>query len=444
MEKLWLIIKREYLTRVKKRSFILATLLTPLAFGLFFIVVGFIFSYESGDTKQIVISDPANILRDGNFAQTKSLHFTKSKKDLEDLKKLALDNKYDGILVLPELKNIKEKTAALTYYSESQLALDARMDIERSARRFVRNHKIVASGIDESLINSLDTKVRFEPKSIIPKEKEESNLTSVIAALIGGTMGFIMYMTVFIYGMMVMRSVMEEKVNRIVEVMISSVKPFQLMMGKIIGVGAVGLTQVGIWAILIPTISFLVQLVFGFDANSMNAPGADMAGAAAAEIDPEDAMAMFQAGWEELKSQNWLMIFPLFIFYFLGGYFLYASMFAAVGSAMGDDLGEGQALTIPITIPVIIAFYIMVVAVRSPDSSLAVWSSIFPLFSPIVMPARLAFSPPAWQVILSMVVLAASSVFFVWLSARIYRVGILMYGKKVTLKELGKWMFYSD
>ena len=444
MEKLWLIIQREYLTRVKKRSFILATILTPLAFGLFFIVVGFIFSYESGDTKNIVISDPGNILRDANFAQTKSLNFTKSKKDLEELKQLTLQNKYDGILLLPELKNVQDKTAQLTYLSESQLALDARMTMESSAKRFIRDHKIITLGLDENALKALDTKVQFEPEPIIPKDKKESGLTSIVAALIGGTMGFIMYMTVFIYGMMVMRSVMEEKVNRIVEVMISSVKPFQLMMGKIIGVGAVGLTQVAIWAILIPTISFLVQIIFGFDANQMNAPGADIAGAAAAEIDPEDAMAMFQAGWAELKSQNWLMIFPLFIFYFLGGYFLYASMFAAVGSAMGDDLGEGQALTIPITIPVIIAFYIMVVAVRSPDSSLAVWSSIFPLFSPIVMPARLAFSPPVWQVALSMIVLLVSSIFFVWLSARIYRVGILMYGKKVTLRELGKWMFYRD
>ena len=442
MEKLWLIIKREYLTRVKKRSFILATLLTPLAFGLFFIVVGFIFSYESGDTKQIVISDPGNILRDANFKQTKSLHFTKSKKGLEELKQLTLQEKYDGILLLPELKNVKDKTAQLTYFSESQLALDARMTMENTAKRFIRDHKVLALGLDETALQALDTKVKFEPEPIIPKEKKESSLTSLVAAGIGGMMGFIMYMTVFIYGMMVMRSVMEEKVNRIVEVMISSVKPFQLMMGKIIGVGAVGLTQVGIWAILIPLISLIVQLVFGFDSDPMG--GADMAAAGVPELDPDDMQAMIQMGMQEFKALNWFMIFPLFVFYFLGGYFLYASMFAAVGSAMGDDLGEGQALTIPITIPVILALYIMMVAVRSPDSSLAVWSSIFPLFSPIVMPARLAFSPPLWQVILSMVVLAVSSIFFVWLSARIYRVGILMYGKKVTLKELGKWMLYKD
>ena len=161
-------------------------------------------------------------------------------------------------------------------------------------------------------------------------------------------------------------------------------------------------------------------------------------------MDPDDINLLVAQVMEELKSQNWLMIIPLFIFYFLGGYFLYASLFAAVGSAIGDDLGEGQALTIPITIPVVIAFYIMFVAVRAPESSLAVWSSIFPLFSPIVMPARLAFSPPFWQIALSLIVLALSSIFFVWLSARIYRVGILMYGKKVSFKELGKWLFYKE
>lgn len=440
MEKLWLIIKREYLTRVKKRSFILATLLTPLAFGLFFIVVGYIFSYESGDTKEIVISDPGNILRDANFAQSKSLHFTKSKKDLEDLKQLALQGKYDGVLVLPELKNVQKRDVDLIYYSEDQLALDAQGDIEKSARRFVRDYKILKLGLDENALAALDSDLTLKPRNIIKKEKEKSSYTAGVGAAIGMAMGFIMYMTVFIYGMMVMRSVMEEKVNRIVEVMISSVKPFQLMMGKIIGVGAVGLTQVTIWAILIPLISFLVQIIFGFDTNQMNP---ELAGSSA-DIDIEEINGMAQMVMLELYSLNWWLILPLFVFYFLGGYFLYASMFAAVGSAMGDDLGEGQALTIPITIPVILALYIMMVAVRSPDSSLAVWSSIFPLFSPIVMPARLAFSPPVWQIILSVLVLAGSSVFFVWLSARIYRVGILMYGKKVTLKELGKWMLYRD
>ena len=292
--------------------------------------------------------------------------------------------------------------------------------------------------LDKKELEALEGDISLSPRSLLNEEKDTSMKAGVGAAL-GGFMGFIMYITVFIYGMMVMRSVMEEKVNRIVEVMISSVKPFQLMMGKIIGVGGVGLTQVAIWAILIPIISISVQLIFGFDPEAMNEGAAGMSGGGG--MDPDDIQFYAAQVIAELQSQNWWLIAPLFVLYFLGGYFLYASMFAAVGSAMGDDLGEGQALTIPITIPVVLALYIMMVAVKSPNSSLAVWSSIFPLFSPIVMPSRLAFSPPAWQIAVSVIVLIATCIFFVWLSARIYRVGILMYGKKVTFKELGKWMF---
>ncbi len=437
MDKLWLIVQREYLTRVKKRSFILATILTPLAFGLFFIVVGFIFSYEDGDVKQIAISDPGNVLSVSKIPNTKSITFTKPQKDLEELKKDVEDEKYSGVIAIPVIKNLYDKSIEVDYfYSENGLDIDSRMKIERSLNRFLREYKVNKLGLDKKNLEALEGELKLRTLSLSDEEKDTS-MKAGVGAAIGGFMGFIMYMTVFIYGMMVMRSVMEEKVNRIVEVMISSVKPFQLMMGKIIGVGGVGLTQVAIWAILIPIISISVQVIFGFDPEAMNEGAAGMPGG----VDQEEMAYQVAQVMLELKSQNWWLIAPLFVLYFLGGYFLYASLFAAVGSAMGDDLGEGQALTIPITIPVILALYIMMVAVKSPNSSLAVWASIFPLFSPIVMPSRLAFSPPAWQIALSVVVLIATCVFFVWLSARIYRVGILMYGKKVTLKEIGKWMF---
>jgi ABC-2 type transport system permease protein len=252
-------------------------------------------------------------------------------------------------------------------------------------------------------------------------------------------MGFVMYTVVFIYGMMVMRSVMEEKTSRIVEVMVSSVRPFQLMLGKIIGVGAVGLTQIIAWAILIPGISIVVNLLFGFNLSAN-----ENLGQAANQVDPEDAQAMISMAISELSTQNWWAILPLFITYFLCGYLLYSSLFAAIGSAIGDDMGEGQSLTLPVSIPVILALYIMMVAVQAPHSSLAVWSSIFPLFSPIVMPARLAFDPPVWQILLSIALLIASVLFFVWLAGRIYRVGILLYGKKATFGQMMKWIVARD
>jgi ABC-2 type transport system permease protein len=233
---------------------------------------------------------------------------------------------------------------------------------------------------------------------------------------------------------MVMRSVMEEKMNRIVEVMISSVRPFYLMMGKIIGVGGVGLTQIIIWAILIPLVVLGARLAFDFDPQQIRLDEG------VTELNQEDIELAISQVMLELKAVNWWIIIPCFILFFIGGYIIYSSLFAAIGSAMSDDLGESQALSLPITIPVILALYIMFVAVRVPDSTLAVWASIFPFFSPIVMPARLAFGPPIWQILLSLLLLFGAAIFCVWISGRIYRVGILMYGKKGSFKEIWKWM----
>lgn len=440
MDKLWLIIKREYLTRVKRRSFIIATLLTPMAFAIFFVVVGLIFQYESDDSRRIAIIDEGDVLKH-SIRDEKNLYFRFVDVELNILRENFADFDYDGILVLPQVNDLLARNYTVYYYSDKQPTLDIESFIREHVSERLREYKIEALQLDPRQLEALDTRVELDPEPIDEAGQNASKLTGAIAAGIGGLMGIIMYIVVFIYGMMVMRSVMEEKSNRIVEVMISSVRPFQLMLGKIVGVGAVGLTQVAIWAVLIPIVVFVSTLAFGFDSETQM----EMAQrSAAADFNPEDTEAMIALGLEEFRSLNWWMILPLFVFYFLGGYFLYSSLFAAVGSAMGDDLGEGQSLTIPITIPVVIAFYIMMVSIEAPNSSLAVWSSIFPLFSPIVMPARLAFSPPLWEILASVAVLAAASVFFVWLSGRIYRVGILMYGKKITLKELGKWMFYKD
>jgi ABC-2 type transport system permease protein len=219
--------------------------------------------------------------------------------------------------------------------------------------------------------------------------------------------------------------------------MMSSVRPFDLMMGKIIGAGLVGLTQVVAWVVLSGAVSLLVPLVAGVGpVEPPLTPGS-------APVDPEMMQDTGMRLMAELSKQNWPLLIGAFIIYFLGGYFIYASMFAAVGSAMGDDLGEGQSLTLPAVLPLILAFYIVAMAGwRNPDSGLMVFASIFPLFSPVAMPFRLAFNPPWWQVATSLLLVVGSAVFFVWLAGRIYRVGILMYGKKVTLKEMWKWTFY--
>lgn len=441
MNNLLLIIRREYLTRVTKRTFIIATLVTPFAFALFFVIVGLIFSYESDDTRRIAVIDEGNVLNNV-IKDEKNLYFKFVDQDLETMKENFDKKEYDGILVIPEIKNLMQKSHTIFYYADDQPTLDIEVLIRDRISSAVRDYKIDQLDFDRKQLEALNTRVVLEPEPLSDKGEDNTRMTGAIAAFLGMIMGFVMYLAVFIYGMMVMRSVMEEKTSRIVEVMISTVKPFELMMGKIIGVGGVGLTQVAIWAILIPSLLFLVQIIFGIDPSvyQTNAPG----GAAAASIDPDDMEAMMALTMSELSNMNWWVILPLFILYFLGGYFLYSSLFAAVGSAIGDDLGEGQSLTLPITIPVILALYIMIVAVQAPNSSLAVGASFFPLFSPIVMPARLAFGPPVWEILVSLALLVGTSLFFVWLSARIYRVGILMYGKKSSLKTMIKWIFTKD
>jgi ABC-2 type transport system permease protein len=255
-------------------------------------------------------------------------------------------------------------------------------------------------------------------------------------------MGFLMYMVIFVFGGMVMRSVMEEKINRIVEVIISSVKPFQLMLGKILGVGLVGLTQVTIWIILIPIIMTIIGMVMGGGTASLDSPEMAQAQEVMQQME-EDGSFNINTFINEFMSLNWLLILPTFIIFFFGGYLIYASFFAAIGSTISDDLGEAQQFMLPIVIPVIIALVMIPAVFSDPDGPVAIFGSMFPLLSPILMPARLPFDPPVWQVLLSIVILIASVIFFIWLAARIYRVGIFMYGKKVTFKELGKWLFYK-
>jgi ABC-2 type transport system permease protein len=439
MNKLWLIIKREYITRVTKRSFILATLLTPLAIVAFIAIVALIFSYDAGQRKIVIVNESGIELK---LKDTKKVNFTFSKSNLEKTKKTYKDNGYMGVLYLPEIKDLQKQDIRVKYFSEEQISIGTKEFIQNELADKIREVKIDDSEINRAILESLNTEISLEEIGLSidgsgqVQEQDKTN-SAGLAAAIGTMMGFAIYLFLFIYGSMVMRSVMEEKMSRIVEVMISSVKPFQLMLGKIVGVGGVGLTQILIWAILIPTLNFVVSIFLPIDPDALQS--AQMSGA-----DSEDMMLQVAMVIENVKSQNWALILPMFIFYFLGGYFIYSALFAAVGSAISDDLGESQSLTLPITIPVILAIYIAIAVIENPTSNLATFASIFPLFSPIVMPARLPFNPPVWEIVVSVLVMIASVIFFIWLSGRIYRVGILLYGKKVTLKELGKWMFYKE
>jgi len=440
MNNLWLVIQREYLTRVRRKSFILATLLMPLGMAVFIVVVQFIFSYGNDEQQRIAVVDEDGIFNN-TLPDSKNMYFKFRNEPLAELKEnMATDSSYNAILVVPAVKNPRAKDFRVEYFSDDPLALDTEMAISNRVEKAMRSYKTGVLNLDARAISALETDVDIKTRKITVEEGEsdDTSMAGVIGLGLGSIMGFMMYLSIFIYGMMVMRSVMEEKMNRIVEVVISSVKPTTLLLGKILGVGAVGLTQVIAWMILIPLVLFIVSLFFGFDPETAQQM---QAGSAASQIDPDEMQSMVERAMSGLNEMNWWVIIPCFIVYFLTGYFMYAAMFAAIGSAMGDDMGEGQSLTMIVVIPVILGFYIMMAALQAPNSSLAVGSSFMPLFAPIVMPARLPFAPPAWQIILSLIIVIVFSGFMVWLAGRIYRVGILNYGKKSSLQDMGRWLF---
>ena len=438
MSKLNLIIQREYLTRVRKKSFIIGTLLAPVGLLVYFLVIVGLTKYQGGGEIKVAVFDEAKVL--GTIPDEKGMRYLPSgTKTLDQLKAEVTGEQIDGVLLIPAMGNLQQKELTVFYYSDNKLAPEKSKLIEQRIAGKVRDFKIDSLRLDRKNLDILDTDVSIDPEKITGEGEDESKYTAGVGLAIGGIMAFIMFFMVMMYGQMVMRSVMEEKTNRIVEVMMSSVRPFQLMLGKILGAGAVGLTQVLAWIILSGAVMFLLPFIVDIDPQQMQPPVT----AGQPAIDPEMAQGEAMRIFSELGKQNWYLIVGSFIIFFLGGYFIYASMFAAIGSAMGDDYGEGQALVLPVTIPIILAFYVVAfVGVRNPDSGLMVFASLFPLFSPIVMPFRMAFSPPGWQIALSLILVVAAAFFFVWLAGRIYRVGILLYGKKVSFKEIGKWMFY--
>jgi len=451
MKKIKLIIAREYLSRVTKKTFILTTILTPIGFLVLMVVIMLLMTAGTEQKKVAIIDDSALLGLDTSALASNTqvlFNYNKTYK-LEELKKTFKENGLDGILYIPknEEQNVDKladlKAFRVEYYAFQQLGVNAQSYIQTTLAQRLKSAKLRQMGIEQSMLDKADMKladIQFDPKNLGKGDEKEQKVSSsrvYVATFLGGVMMFLIYMVIVIYGNMVMRSVMEEKTSRIVEIIISSVKPFELMLGKIIGVGAVGLTQFAIWGITIPLLNMLVGLFFVGRLQNVqgNMPQQQMS-----ESDVETII----SAMDELWAFNYFEIFFFFILFFLAGYILYASLFAAIGAAMGDDWGEGQSLTLVVVIPVVMAFYVGIAVIEDPNSSLGVFASIFPLFSPVVMPARIVFEPPLWQILLSLGLLIANCWLFIWISGRIYRAGILMYGKKTTLRELVKWMFTKE
>jgi ABC-2 type transport system permease protein len=441
MNKILLIIRREYLSRVKKRSFLIMTFLTPLFFaGMYAGAIWLAINGEEMNDKKIITVIDESGQFNGKIEDSKTLLFQYSAEDLSEVKKKFKDSEASYILYIPSINEGAPKGIELI--SEKQPSMSVVSYVEKEIQKVIENEKLLASGINKEMLENLKVDITIDTKRLTDEGEEEGNTGASYA--IGFGAAFLIYMFIFLYGVQVMRGVIEEKNNRIVEVIISSVKPFQLMMGKIIGIAMVGLTQFLLWIFLTLAISgFVTSKVAGDNAKKFEQMQQSQTMGADDEMKNDFKEDGITNVIKAINTINFPLVIGTFIFYFLGGYLLYSALFAAVGSAV-DNESETQQFMFPITIPLIFAFILSTsVVVNNPDGPLAFWLSIIPLTSPVVMMVRIPFGVPAWQLITSMIMLVLGFIGTVWIAGRIYRTGILMYGKKVNFRELGKWLFYK-
>jgi ABC-2 type transport system permease protein len=349
-------------------------------------------------------------------------------------KQAFLKSEHTGLLYIPQLN--LDKPAGIRLYSKSNTSISNKVAIEASMRQEIEALKLQRSGVSQQTLDDLKADVSVNTTNLSSDGEKDNN--ALVTSGAAWASAFLIYMFIFIYGVQIMRGVIEEKTNRIVEVIISSVKPFQLMMGKILGIAAVGLTQFLLWMILSGLTTAAVTATFREELQAQQQAATMGVDSPAAAKSQELSQAL-----QAMDNLNLPLILGCFVFYFLGGYLLYGALFGAVGAAV-DNETDTQQFLLPITIPLILSFVVaQTVILRNPDGPVAFWMSMIPLTSPISMMLRIPFGVPVWELLLSMVLLVAGFVFTTWIAARIYRVGILMYGKKVSYKELSKWLFYK-
>lgn len=434
MNKIWLVIKREYLTRVRNRTFILSTILLPLFF-IGFIAASAYFSIKSVEKHKIAVEDDNGIFKN-SFQSDKIITYEfPADVNVNNFKEKG----YSAFLKIPDKYDSGQDSISLI--SDKQLGFTAEDKVKEQINAAIRNKAFLKNNINKRIldsINAIDEEELYKFRTVIKQGNKTAISNSGLSYGIGFGSGILIYMTLFIYGAAVMRGVMEEKMNRIAEVIISSVKPFQLMTGKIIGIAAVGLTQLLIWIILIVGLTSLASSFLSHDALQQAQSVNTSMGPAANNT----AALNFINTKNEILQAPWGLIISSFLFYFIAGYLFYASLFAAVGSVVNEDPQEAQSLMLPVTMPIILSFVIMTTAAGKPDAPISVWGSIIPFSSPIVMMARIpSGSVPGWQIAVSMISLVAGFILTTMLAAKIYRTGILLYGKKVTFREMGKWLF---
>ena len=434
MSKIWIIIQREFMTRVKKKSFILLTILMPFIFAALIMVPLMLATIQGDEQKTVMVVDKTGRYV-GSLKSTANYAFVPTADNKDEF--YTEDSEVEAVVQITA--DLAKNPKAVTIYSPREVKAELLSYVETCLGEQVRREKLSAYNIPELETIIADIQTDFHVATVKRNaEGDETSSNTYIAMTAGFIFTFLIYMFVMSYGGMVMQSVMEEKTNRIVELMVSSVKPFQLMMGKIIGVALVGFVQLAIWGVMLSIILVVCGSVFGLS----TAPAVPAVAGADAQM---AAVAQQAGGGEAAEIMSALMGLPyaelgiMFVLYFVGGYLLYASFFAAVGASINAQEDSSQFI-MPVVLIMVFGLYAAMYSAENTNGPLAFWASIFPLTSPIVMMVRIPFGVPWWEEVLSLGLLFATSVGFVWLSARIYRVGILMYGKKPSLREMLKWV----
>ena len=417
MKNIILIAKREFFTQVKKKSFIILTLLTPLLIIVFGGVVSLMF--QANETQmQISVIDKSGLFKD-KLKSDQNIRYVFSSEETEKslIKALETTEEMNGVMIIPK-KEIHELENSIEILTNKNLSNEARRNIAGNISEIIKAEKINALGISTAQIEDLNKGVNLHVVNILEKEKKQD---SFLVGVKSGLSMFLMYCVftfIMMYGIRVMRSVLEEKNNRVVEILISSVKPFELMMGKILGVTGVALVQFGVWVVMI----FASVMTLG-----------------SSNVGMVSGVAEVQMVLSALSQINYGLILFVFVIYFLLGYLFYSAMYAAIGSAV-DNETETQQFTLFAILPMMLGFYGSITIMNNPDGPMSFWLSMIPFTSPIAMLARIPFDVPIWELVLSIGILLVSTLGMVFIASKIYRVGILMYGNKVTLKELWKWM----
>lgn len=447
MSKISIIIQREYITRVRKKSFLILSIIGPLLFACITFLPALIMSSKNENQRIVVVDETKSFC--GILESNATVHYDYGycNVGINEVKKIFADSGHASVLYIPKTEQIQQ----VQLYSKDDPGIDVVSAIEDQLNNVMEKAKMKAENLDQATIDKVKSNVKVQ--DIVGNEETHSDYNMVL----GYVCAFFTYLFIFLYSMQVMRGVMEEKTNRIVEVIISSVRPFQLMTGKVIGVGMVGLTQFLLWVILGCGVYFAGSAYLqNQEINPKNAVIAQTYKTGTPVHDYNQVMGgagtkIMKAGKTQyldkvdnmLRATNWILVIGCVLFYFLGGYLLYSALFAALGSVVDQDATDTQQFMLPVTAPLTLCIIVLGGIITNPHGSMAVWFSIIPFTSPITMMARIPFGVPVWQLALSMALLVGTILGAIWLAGRIYRVGLLMYGKKVTYRELGKWIFYK-